>query len=78
LFQEPPWRADQQDLFHRHSWPGATQLSVCMRRPDACTVSHTVVELGRETAVMTYLPHAPDEPGPAVALSLPLEMKESL
>jgi hypothetical protein len=69
---------EQQDLFHRHSWPGASHLSVCMRRADARTVSHTVVELGRETAGMIYFPQPPDEPGPSVAMSLPLETKVSL
>jgi hypothetical protein len=76
MCKEPAWRPEEQDSFHRHSWPRATQLSVCMRRPDACTVSHTIVELGRDTATLTYLPHAPDEPGPSVALHLPLATKE--
>jgi hypothetical protein len=77
MFPEPRWCPEQQDLFHRHSWPSANHLSVCMRRADARTVSHTVVELGRETAVMTYSPHPPDEPGPSVAMTLPLETKVS-
>ena len=66
---------EQQDLFHRHTWPGASHLSVCMRRTDALTVSHTLIELERHLAIMTYLPHAPDQPGPSVAMSLPLETK---
>jgi hypothetical protein len=66
-------RPEQQDLFHRHSWPNASHLSVCMRRGDAHTVSHTVIELRNETAVITYLPNAPDEPGASVPISLPLK-----
>lgn len=56
---------DRQLAFHRHSWPERAPLSICMRRPDACTVSLTVVDLGAESATMTYYPQPPDESGPA-------------
>jgi len=50
-----------QDLFHRHSWPDRPHLSVCMRRDDACTVSHSVIEVGPgEEARFLYYPDAPD------------------
>jgi hypothetical protein len=77
LFATPTRPHLQQDLFHRHSWPGAEPISVCMRRPDARTVSHTLVELTCEEAVMTYFPQAPDEKGPAIAECLQLESKIS-
>ncbi|HET6373630.1 MAG TPA: hypothetical protein VFG76_10005, partial [Candidatus Polarisedimenticolia bacterium] len=58
-------RATLQDGFHRHSWPGRPHLSVCMRRPEAETVSHTVIEVAAGSAIMTYFPGAPDtEPAP--------------
>lgn len=43
-----------QDAFHRHQWPGLEHISVRMERPDATTVSVTVVEIGREVASMIY------------------------
>jgi hypothetical protein len=74
LFQEwfqaeDDW-VNQQDGFHRHSWPDQEQFSVCMRRKGARTVSYTVIKLHGETANMTYFPRAPDQPGPAASLSL--------
>jgi hypothetical protein len=60
--------AECQDTFHRHSWPEAPHLSVCMSRPDACTVSLTVVELSTSGGTLTYRPCAPDRPAhPVVA-----------
>jgi hypothetical protein len=56
----------RQDAFHRHSWPDGPHLSVCMRRPDACTVSHTVIRLSPSDVVMTYFAGAPDRPSAAV------------
>ncbi|MDX2147141.1 MAG: NRDE family protein [Planctomycetota bacterium] len=35
----------QQDLFHKHVWPNAPELSVQMSRRDARTVSRTIVEV---------------------------------
>jgi Transport and Golgi organisation 2 len=54
------WRA-QQDAFHRHSWPDRRHLSVCMRRPDARTVSYTVVEHDGDNVRMMYHADAPDQ-----------------
>lgn len=55
------WDRTAQDAFHRHSWPDQPQLSVCMRRPDACTVSYTAVERGPEQVRMDYFDAPPDE-----------------
>lgn len=55
-------RVAAQDAFHRHSWPDRPHLSVCMRRPDARTVSHTVVTLRSETIALDYHAAAPDRP----------------
>lgn len=49
-----------QDQFHRHSWPDQRPLSVCMRREEARTVSHTVVELRPDQVLFRYVPDAPD------------------
>ncbi len=57
-----------QDRFHRHSWPDRPEVSVCMRRADARTVSFTVVEVLPEGAILTYYPDPPDvEAEPTVA-----------
>ncbi len=62
---------DLQDRFHRHAWPDRKDVSVCMRRMDARTVSHTVIELHHALASLTYFPQAPDEPDTFVRLVLP-------
>jgi hypothetical protein len=64
------WRR-QQGAFHRHSWPERPHLSVCMRRADACTVSHSVVEVGPQGATFAYQAGAPDRAGPPQVLELP-------
>jgi hypothetical protein len=51
-----------QDAYHRHCWPDRPHLSVCMRRPDARTVSHTVITLGPDRISLAYHPDAPDRP----------------
>lgn len=43
-----------QDGFHQHRWIGREDISVNMLRPDACTVSHTVVEVGVDSISMSY------------------------
>jgi len=69
LFQEWFGNGDYspklQDEFHRHSWPDRPHLSVCMRRPEACTVSYTTIEVNQNQAVMTYHAGPPDEPAPS-------------
>jgi hypothetical protein len=65
--------ADTQDRFHRHSWLNRAHLSVCMRRPDARTVSHTIIELGLETIDFDYHAAAPDEAGSDYRTTIPLQ-----
>jgi uncharacterized protein with NRDE domain len=64
--------AEKQDLFHRHQWPERSHLSVCMRRPDARTVSHTLVVLTERAGFLTYHAAAPDEPGERRCVGIPL------
>lgn len=47
---------DGQRAFHRHCWPERPEISVCMTRPDAATVSHAVLEVGDHTVHMLYTP----------------------
>ena len=51
-----------QDQFHRHQWRGREAISVHMRRPDAGTVSRTVVEVRQGSVRLSYQaiewPHA--------------------
>ena len=60
----------QQDALHRHQWPDRPHLSVCMSRPDARTVSHSVVALSPRAVSLTYYPDAPDEAAHPITLSL--------
>jgi hypothetical protein len=50
----------RQDAFHRQRWPDRPHLSVCMVRPDAVTVSRSVVEVGGGRARLAYHPLQPD------------------
>lgn len=68
------WRT-QQDAYHRHSWPERRHLSVCMSRPEARTVSYTIVELEETVARMTYHPDAPDQPIDAVVATMAVSSK---
>jgi Transport and Golgi organisation 2 len=72
LFSRPGDLIAWQEVFHRHHWPERPHLSVCMRREEARTVSHTVVSLGRDRVTLTYHPDAPDQLTEPVALSLDL------
>jgi len=61
-----------QDAFHRHRWPDATHLSVCMCRDDARTVSLTTIEVGPSIAQMSYCGYSHDESGDSLNYELPL------
>jgi len=45
-----------EDLFHLHQWRGREEVSVRMRRADARTVSHTVIEVHERTVSLAYRP----------------------
>jgi hypothetical protein len=49
-----PPTSDGQDAFHLHAWPDRPHLSVNMSRPDARTVSRTVIEVTDDAATMRY------------------------
>lgn len=74
LFRQMVRRIDapSQDRFHRHSWPREPEWSVCMRRPDALTVSCTVLEIGESNVRWIYSAGPPDEESPHQALTWPL------
>jgi hypothetical protein len=48
--------AAAQDAFHRHRWAGDPSSSVFMQRPDACTVSTTVIDVFANAMRLTYRP----------------------
>jgi hypothetical protein len=48
--------AARQDAFHAHRWRDRPALSVHMSRPDACTVSTTIVEVTGRDVRMFYEP----------------------
>jgi hypothetical protein len=56
IFRAPDDPCLAQDRFHEHVWPEREAVSVNMRRPDARTVSHTIVEIGLNTVSMSYHP----------------------
>lgn len=63
----PDERMSMQERFHQHRWADRPELSVSMRRPDARTVSYTLIEVTRGEVSMRYQPGPPDAPeGPAV------------
>jgi hypothetical protein len=62
----------RQDRFHRHSWPDRSEISVCMHRADAQTVSHTTVELRADRVTLGYLPAVPAARATAAHLALRL------
>ncbi|MCK6485746.1 MAG: NRDE family protein [Phycisphaerae bacterium] len=66
---EADWPAAQV-AFHRHAWPDRRHVSVCMERDEARTVSHTIIDLERGRATLTYYGDAPDRATSPVALSL--------
>jgi hypothetical protein len=61
---------EAQDNFHRHQWPDRQHLSVCMRRPDARTVSFTTITITASRARLGYHAEAPDLPGETFSLWL--------
>ena len=63
--------AATQDCYHRHHWPNRQHLSVCMRRPDARTVSHAIIELGPDQIDFRYHAAAPDEPASILRTTFP-------
>jgi hypothetical protein len=54
LLEATPRHVDAQTRFHRHRWPDRPQVSVCMTRPDAMTVSHTVVDVTTGKVTVGY------------------------
>lgn len=46
--------SDLQDRFHDHHWPDRPHLSVRMARPDARTVSRTIIELHPDRGLMRH------------------------
>jgi hypothetical protein len=47
-------RLHRQERFHRHRWAESPQLSVCMSRRDARTVSRTTVRVGVDGVRLSY------------------------
>jgi hypothetical protein len=70
MFRDAKDLRAQQDEYQRHFWPERRDVSVCMLRDRARTVSHTVLEIRPAVAVMTYFPQPPDQDGPACQISL--------
>lgn len=72
MMRDQGMNSDTQDRYHRHRWPEREHLSLCMRRSDAKTVSHSIIELGPEQVDFRYHAAAPDEPGLDYRTTIPL------
>lgn len=70
----------RQDAFHRHRWPDRPELSVCMSRAEARTVSRTVIEIGEAEVALAYAAVDPDQgvESKPVRLALPVSTVPSL
>jgi hypothetical protein len=68
---DPALWVQQQESFHRHQWADRPQLSVCMSRADAMTVSFTVVEVTEGMVRLMYQGSAPNEVSPRTTHELP-------
>jgi hypothetical protein len=60
-----------QDEFQRHSWPERRDLSVCMNRDDARTVSLTTIDIQPGAVTLSYHGLPPDQPAELVTVMLP-------
>lgn len=67
--------AARQDAFHRHQWPDRPELSVCMRRSGAETVSYTTLEIWTDGVVMNYFGASPDRSTNASTRVLPIQTR---
>jgi hypothetical protein len=56
LFNEIGDSLEAQRDYHAHTWPGAGHLSVAMSRPDARTMSRTVIDLHRSHVRLAWTP----------------------
>lgn len=63
-----------QNVFHRHRWPDRPHVSVCMSRPEARTVSLTVVEITPTRCRLVYYPESPDQAPEPATLDLPMQV----
>jgi hypothetical protein len=70
-FAHPYGLFARQDAYHRSSWSDRPEVSVCMRRDDARTVSHTVVTLRADRVSLAYHGDAPDVPAGLFPIDLP-------
>lgn len=67
-----------QDAFHDHQWPGAEAISVRMKRPDARTVSRSIVEVGNDLVRFSYTCLAGDDDVPSrVSIALAATPRQS-
>ena len=63
---------DLLQQYHRGHHPKRGAYSVCMHRPDACTVSFTHVVLGSDETTLQYSPQSPCQGLAFTELSLPV------
>lgn len=66
------WGEAQHRAFHRYHSPAPSAWSVCVHRPEACTVSYTEIDLAEVELRMRYRPGSPCLEAPFAELRLPL------
>jgi hypothetical protein len=67
LLDEHAHESEAQDALHTHRWADRPHLSALMSRPDARTMSRSIVEVDERRVSMTY--HAVDEQGGVTSAS---------
>jgi transport and Golgi organization protein 2 len=60
LVRSAPRPLDGQRRFHWHRWPERPEISVCMSRPDAATVSRTIIDVLDTRVRLRYHALAPE------------------
>lgn len=60
----------RQDAFHRNRWSDRPEISVCMSRTEAHTVSYTVVDINPNDVALTYYPEAPDQDSTPISVRI--------
>ena len=61
FFEGSAYPSAAQDAFHDHQWPDAAAISIRMERPDARTVSRSVVQVSHDLVRFSYSCLAGDE-----------------
>ncbi len=77
FFDEGDRSRGRQDAFHAHQWPDRSEISVCMQRNGAETVSYTTVEIGFDHVSLSYWGASPDRSMEPIRITLSINLAVS-